>query len=74
MYLGKPDKIETWRFPLVEGDWTNINKGEVLITFQDGIFQCCHYPFSGLYTREQWDLIHQICHKIEEIEKKYEEN
>ena len=74
MYLGKPDKIETWRFPIflpipVKG--TPEKTGEILITFQDGIFQCCHYPFSGLYTRKMWDLIHQICHKIEEIEKSF---
>ena len=45
--------------------------GTVVITFENGKFLKCDFPFRGLYTREQWAVLSQIEAEISRIEETY---
>ncbi len=42
---------------------------EVIITFKNGVFQSCKFPFSGNYTYDQWQILGQIAGKIKELQE-----
>jgi hypothetical protein len=42
--------------------------GKVIITFENGKFSKCSFPFSGTYTREQWSMLAEIESEIHRIE------
>lgn len=41
--------------------------GKVVITFENGKFSKCSFPFSGTYTREQWSMLAEIESEISAI-------
>jgi hypothetical protein len=41
----------------------------VTITFQNGEFLKCSFPFTGTYTREQWAMLAEIEKQIQLIER-----
>jgi hypothetical protein len=42
--------------------------GKVFITFENGKFKKCTFPFSGNYTRKQWAVLAEIEAEICRIE------
>jgi len=42
--------------------------GKVLITFENGKFSRCDFPFKGTYNREQWSMLAEIENEIHRIE------
>jgi hypothetical protein len=42
--------------------------GKIHITFENGKFKKCTYPFAGSYTREQWAVLAEIEAEICRIE------
>lgn len=40
---------------------------EVLIVFVDNEFEYCKFPFSGHYTKPQWEVLEAISLKIREL-------
>jgi hypothetical protein len=42
--------------------------GKVLITFENGKFSRCDFPFKGTYNREQWSMLAEIESEIHRIE------
>lgn len=42
---------------------------EAVITFKNGVFQSCKFPFSGNYTYDQWQILGQIAGKIKELQE-----
>ena len=42
--------------------------GKVVITFENGKFSRCDFPFRGTYTREQWKALAAIEEEIHRIE------
>ena len=42
---------------------------KVTITFQNGEFLNCSFPFNGTYTREQWAMLAEIEKQIQFIER-----
>lgn len=43
--------------------------GKVTITFENGKFLKCSFPFTGTYTREQWAMLAEIEKQIQLIER-----
>jgi hypothetical protein len=41
---------------------------QATITFEDGRFQKCTFPFAGNYTREQWRMLAELENEICRIE------
>jgi hypothetical protein len=41
---------------------------KVVITFENGKFSRCDFPFRGTYTREQWSMLAEIENEIHRIE------
>jgi hypothetical protein len=41
---------------------------KVTITFENGKFSRCDFPFKGTYTREQWSMLAEIESEIHRIE------
>jgi hypothetical protein len=42
--------------------------GKVVITFENGKFSRCVFPFHSHYTREQWAMLAEIESEIHRIE------
>ena len=42
--------------------------GKVVITFENGKFSRCDFPFRGTYNREQWAILAEIESEIHRIE------
>jgi hypothetical protein len=42
--------------------------GKVVITFENGKFSRCDFPFKGTYNREQWSMLAEIENEIHRIE------
>ena len=42
--------------------------GKVIITFENGKFSRCDFPFKGTYNREQWSMLAAIEEEIHRIE------
>lgn len=42
--------------------------GKVIITFENGKFSRCDFPFRGTYNREQWSMLAEIESEIHRIE------
>jgi hypothetical protein len=42
--------------------------GKVIITFENGKFSRCDFPFKGTYNREQWSMLAEIENEIHRIE------
>ena len=42
--------------------------GKVIITFENGKFSRCDFPFRGTYNREQWSMLAEIENEIHRIE------
>jgi hypothetical protein len=41
---------------------------KVFITFENGKFKKCTYPFAGTYTRKEWAILAEIESEISRIE------
>ena len=73
MILSNPIRRETWIFEIQQDlQFYPQTLGHVEITFTDGKFVKATFPFTGSYSKKQWDLLAQISGKISEIEKYYD--
>ena len=77
MNLGKLSKTEIWKFDIEDkdipySDVGDIVIGEIKITFTNEKFVKATFPFTGSYTKAQWNLLAQVSKKITEIEKQYQ--
>ena len=72
MILSNQKKRETWIFTINDTMLGPVI-GTISIIFFEGNFEKVEYPFKGLYTADEWDLMGQIAFKIKEIEKMYKE-
>ena len=72
MILSNPKKREIWLYTIASAQLGPII-GTISITFFEGKFEKVEYPFKGLYTADEWDLLGQIAFKIKEIKKIYKE-
>ena len=56
-----------------EPELRDLPDDNVHIVFRDRKFHSAKFPFSGTYTKAQWQILAAIYNKIEEIEKELNE-
>ena len=72
MKLKQTDKVvnETYFY---EYEYKTGKKKRIDIIFKDGAFNCVHFTFVHPYTREQWEILHEIRQEICRIESTLKE-
>ena len=69
LYNATKETRETYSFQINSGGELGVEEtGTVTITFLNGKFEKCHFPFAGNYTRNGWRILAAIEQKISEIE------
>ena len=75
--LYKESKKIIHTFTINEGGELNIRVGgyglnvDLSITFEDGKFVECRFPFTGTYERQHWHIFEAVNKKITELEEYY---
>ena len=66
-------KVETYTYK-IKSDALNISNRDVILTFENGEFKNCSFPFTGSYTRDHWKILAEIQKEIEKVitEKEYQ--
>jgi len=76
LYGEKLTTVETYEYDISHlgiSELSLCNLEKISIKFVNGKFSRCDFPFSGIYTEEQWEVLEAISLKIREISAKKKE-
>jgi len=67
------NKIDIYHYDVDMGYGHGVTRNTVIvtITFEDGKFKSVAYPFTGTYSRREWDALRDIYDQILELEAEY---